>query len=105
MNNPVMVILRWGGDAEAALESYEQAVLTWRERSGAHAQEPVEVIAGRSDRGGLVVVNLFAHEEDHHAFHRVGALLSDAGHETPEVERVEVMVHRPRSGADETTDR
>ena len=91
MNNPVMVILRWSDDPEAALERYEQALATWRERTGGRAREPVRVIAGRTDRGGLVVVNLFASEEDHHAFHGVGELLSDAGHVTPEVERVEVM--------------
>ena len=91
MNNPVMVILRWSDDAEAALERYEQALATWRERFGGHAREPAQVIAGRSDRGGLVVVNLFASEEDHHAFHGIGGLLSDAGYATPEVERVEVM--------------
>jgi hypothetical protein len=91
MNNPVMVILRWSDDPDVALERYEQAVATWRERFGDRAREPERVIAGRSDRGGLVVVNLFDAEEDHHAFHGVGELLSDAGHATPEVERVEVM--------------
>ena len=96
MNNPVMVILRWHDDPEAALERYEQAVATWRERSGGHAREPARVIAGRSDRGGLVVVNLFASEQDHHALHAVRDLLSDAGHATPEIERVEVMIQEPR---------
>ncbi|MGH8983089.1 MAG: hypothetical protein ACRDY6_04350 [Acidimicrobiia bacterium] len=104
MTNPVMVILRWSDDPEAALERYEQAVATWRERSGGHARGPARVMAGRSDRGGLVVVNVFASEQDHHAFHGVGELLSDAGYATPEVERVAVIAQWPPSDADEMTD-
>jgi hypothetical protein len=99
MNYPLMVILRWRDEPEAALEKYEQALATWRERLGSHARDPARVIAGRSDRGGLVVVNLFASEQDHHAFHGVRELLSDAGHATPEVERAEVVADWPRSDA------
>lgn len=99
MNNPVMVILRWRDDPEAALERYAQALATWRERFGGHARDPARVIAGRSEHGGLVVVTLFASEQDHHAFHGVRELLSDAGHATPEVERVEVVADWPGSAA------
>jgi hypothetical protein len=95
MNNPVMVILRWRDEPEAALERYEQAVAAWRERLGGDARDPARVIAGRSDRGGLVVVNLFASEQDHHAFHGLRELLAEAGHATPEVERVEVVTGWP----------
>jgi hypothetical protein len=97
VNDPFMVILRWRDEPEAALERYKQALATWRERFGGHTQDPARVIAGRSDRGDLVVVNLFASEQDHHAFHGVRELLSDAGHATPEVERVEVVADWPRS--------
>jgi hypothetical protein len=101
MNSPVMVILRWSDDAEAARANYERAVATWRERTGGRARRPAQVMAGQSERGGFVVVNLFASEEDHHAFHGIRELFSDGGQATPEIERIEVSSIWPRDATRE----
>jgi hypothetical protein len=88
MSESVMVILHWDEDPASALGRYERAVAAWRERFGERSSEPARALAGRSDRGGLVVVNVFATDEEHHAFHSLGDLLEEVGLPRPDVERV-----------------
>lgn len=92
MGKPVMGILHWDGDPNTTLEGYERAVAAWRAKFPDQS-EPVHAIAGRSERGGLVVVNVFRTNQDHLAFGRnMGAPLAAVGLPTPEVEHV--SVHR-----------
>src|SRR5881628_1938744 len=70
MTEPVAAILHWDADEDAALERYERAVTAWREKFSGQSAGPLHAIAGRSERGGLVVVNVFPTDEDHLAFGR-----------------------------------
>jgi hypothetical protein len=91
MSKPVMAILHWEADPGTALERYEQAVTAWREKFGGPTSGPLHAIAGRSERGGLVVVNVFRTNEDHLAFGRnMGDPLTAVGLPTPDVEHVSV---------------
>jgi hypothetical protein len=91
MSQSVMAILRWDTDADTALERYERAVEAWRERFGDQSSGPAYAIAGRSERGGLVVVNVFPTDGDHLAFGRnMGDPLEAVGLPTPEVEHLSV---------------
>jgi hypothetical protein len=90
MSESVMVILHWDEDPETALERYERAFAAWRERFGERSSGPAHALAGHSDRGGLVVVNVFATDEDHHAFHSLSDLLEEVGLARPDVERVAI---------------
>ena len=91
MSKPVMAILRWDADPDVALERYERAVAAWREMFGHHSSGPLYAIAGRSERGGLVVVNVFPTNGDHLAFGRnMGDPLAAVGLPTPDVEHVSV---------------
>ena len=91
MSEPVMAILRWDADPDAALERYERAVTSWRETFGGPSSGPLHAIAGRSERGGLVVVNVFRTNEDHLAFGRnMGDPLTAVGLPTPDIEHVSV---------------
>ena len=91
MSKPVMAILRWDTDPDTALERYERAVEAWRERFGDQSSGPVYAIAGRGERGGLVVVNVFPTDGDHLAFGRnMGDPLAAVGLPTPDVEHVSV---------------
>jgi hypothetical protein len=101
MSQAVMLILRWDEEPETALERYERAVAAWRQRFGERSSEPAHALAGRSDRGGLVVVNVFETDEDHHAFHSLGDLLKDVGLARPDVERVAIERGWPERGGGE----
>jgi hypothetical protein len=91
MSEPVAAILHWDADEDAALERYERAVTAWREKFSGQSAGPLHAIAGRSERGGLVVVNVFPTNEDHLAFGRnMGDLLAAVGLPTPDVEHVSV---------------
>ena len=91
MSEPVLAILHWDADQDSALERYERAVNDWREKYGANSSEPLYAIAGRSERGGLVVVNVFRTDEDHLAFGRnMGDPLAGVGLPTPDIEHVSV---------------
>jgi hypothetical protein len=91
MSGPVAAILHWDADADTALERYERAVTTWREKFSGQSAGPLHAIAGRSERGGLVVVNVFPTNEDHLAFGRnMGDPLAAVGLPTPDVEHVSV---------------
>jgi hypothetical protein len=91
MSESVMAILHWDADQGTALERYERAVTAWRETFGGHSSGPLYAIAGRSERGGLVVVNVFRTDEDHLAFGRnMGGPLEAVGLPTPDVEHVSV---------------
>jgi hypothetical protein len=93
MNEQVMAILRWDADPDAALERYERAIAAWRLNFGGQSSGPLHAIAGRSERGGLVVVNVFRTNEDHLAFGRnMGDPLAAVDLPTPDVEHV--SVHR-----------
>jgi hypothetical protein len=86
-----MAILHWEADPDTALERYEKAVAAWRETFGGHSSGPLHAIAGRSERGGLVVVNVFRTNEDHLAFGRnIGDPLAAVSLPTPDVEHVSV---------------
>jgi hypothetical protein len=102
MSEAIMAILRWDADPDAALERYERAVSAWRETFGGPSSGPLHAIAGRSERGGFVVVNVFRTDEDHLAFGRnIGDPLAAVGLRTPDVEHVSVG----RLGWPEITDR
>ena len=91
MSEPVAAILHWNADQDSALERYERAVTAWREKFGGKSSGPLHAIAGRSERGGLVVVNVFRTNEDHLAFGRnMGDPLTAVGLPTPDVEHVSV---------------
>jgi len=91
MSKPVMAVLRWDGDPDTTLELYERAVALWHARFGGHTSGPLHAIAGRSERGGLVVVNIFPTNRDHLAFGRnMGDPLAAVGLPTPDVEHVAV---------------
>ena len=91
MGKPVMAILHWEENPETALERYERAVAAWRKTVGEHSSQPLHAIAGRSERGGLVVVNVFPTNGDHLAFGRnMGDPLTAVGLPTPDVEHVSV---------------
>jgi hypothetical protein len=93
MSEAVMAILHWEADPDTALERYETAVAMWRETFGDLSAGPLHAIAGRSERGGLVVVNVFPTDGDHLAFGRnMGDPLTAVGLPTPDVEHV--SVHR-----------
>ena len=93
MREQVMAILHWDEDPDTALERYERAVAAWRETFGDLSSGPLNAIAGRSERGGLVVVNVFPTDGDHLAFGRnMGDPLTAVGLPTPDVEHV--SVHR-----------
>ena len=101
MSKEVLAILHWDADQDAALERYERAVTAWREKFGGKSAGPLHAIAGRSERGGLVVVNLFQSNEDHLAFGRnMGEPLAAVDLPTPDVEHVSVR----RLGWPETGD-
>jgi hypothetical protein len=90
MAKAVMAILHWDGDPVMALQAYERAVADWRARFPDRS-EPEYAIAGRSEHGGLVVVNVFQTNQDHLAFGRaMGEPLAAVGLSTPEVEHVSV---------------
>ena len=107
MSKPVMAILHWEADPDTALERYEleryeRAVAAWRETFGDLSSGPLHAIAGRSERGGLVVVNVFPTNGDHLAFGRnMGDPLTAVGLPTPDVEHVSVR----RLGWPESVDR
>jgi hypothetical protein len=89
MIKPVMAILHWEADRDTALERYERAVAAWRQTFGDLSSGPLHAIAGRSERGGLVVVNVFRSNEDHLAFGRnMGDPLAAVDLPTPAVEHV-----------------
>ena len=91
MNEPVLAILHWDTDQDSALERYERAVTAWREKFGGKSSGPLHAIAGRSERGGLVVVNVFRTNEDHLAFGRnMGDPLAAVDLPTPDIEHVSV---------------
>ena len=91
MSESVMAILRWDADPDSALERYERAVAAWRETFGNDSSGPLHAIAGRSERGGLVVVNVFPTNGDHLVFGRnMGDPLAAVGLPTPDVEHVSV---------------
>ena len=91
MSDTVMAILRWDTDPDTTLERYETAVEAWRETFGDQSSGPVYAIAGQSERGGLVVVNVFPTDGDHLAFGRnVGDPLAAVGLPTPDVEHLSV---------------
>jgi hypothetical protein len=93
MSEPVLAILHWDADQDSALERYERAVTAWRETYGRESPCPLHAIAGRSERGGLVVVNVFRTDEDHLAFGRnMGDPLASVDLPTPDIEHV--SVHR-----------
>ena len=102
MSHPVMAILHWEADPDISLERYEKAVAAWRETFGGRSSGPLHAIAGRSERGGLVVVNVFRTNEDHLAFGRnMGDPLAAVDLPTPAVEHVSVR----RLGWPEIADR
>jgi hypothetical protein len=87
VDEPVIVILRWEGDPDRVLPRYEKAVDIWRERFASRG--PAQTFAGASERGGVVVVNVFAHDQDHLMFGRnMGDPLAAVGLPTPSIEHI-----------------
>jgi hypothetical protein len=64
MAEPVMVIIRFAGDVDEVLPRWEQAVKLWQEQFGSEYRLPATVVA-EGESGGLVVVNVFATDQDH----------------------------------------
>ena len=64
MAEPVMVILRFAGAVEEVLPRWEQAVKLWQEQFGSEYRLPATVVA-EGENGELVVVNVFATDQDH----------------------------------------
>ena len=89
MSEPVMVVLRFAGDARELLPKWERAVELWHDRYPAY-RLPASVVA-EGEHGGLVVVNVFASDDDHVNFgQKMGTPLREAGLETPELEHLAV---------------
>ncbi len=64
MTEPAMVIIRFAGDADEVLPRWEQAVRLWQEEFGSTYKLPATVVAA-GENGELVVVNVFATDQDH----------------------------------------
>ena len=64
MAEPVMVILRFAGDVEEVRPRWEQAVKLWQEQFGSEYRLPATIVA-EGENGELVVVNVFATDQDH----------------------------------------
>ena len=99
MNDPVMVILRWRTEEapDRVLGRYSRAADLWRELHPQYVG-PVQTFAGRVG-DDLVVVNVFATDDDHLQFGRnMGRPLEEAGLPTPEIEHVRLFDLGEREG-------
>ena len=79
MAGPVMVMIRFAGDVADVLPRWEQAVKLWYEQFGSEYRLPATVVA-EGENGELVVVNVFATNQDHLNFgQNMGGPMTAAG--------------------------
>ena len=88
---PVMVTIRFSGDADDLFPKWERAVELWKREFGDRFAAPDTVVA-KGERGGLVIVNVFPDDEAHTNFGRnLGGPLEAVGLSGPELEHLEVL--------------
>jgi hypothetical protein len=68
MADEMMVLLRFGGDADDLLPRYLGAVKRWREDDATKNFSPPLMAAHMKTQDGLLVMNLWANDEDHKNF-------------------------------------
>ena len=68
MADEMMVLLRFGGDADDLLPRYLGAVKRWREDDATKNFSPPLMAAHMKTEDGLLVMNLWASDEDHRNF-------------------------------------
>jgi hypothetical protein len=83
-----VVILRFDGAASDIVARWRRALELWKERYPDFAP-PSPSFIGESERGGVVVVNVFGTDQDHLNFgQKMGEPLAKAGLPTPSIEHV-----------------
>ena len=88
---PVMVTIRFSGDADDLFPKWERAVELWKREFGDRFAAPDTVVA-KGEKGGLVIVNVFPDDEAHTNFGRnLGGPLEAVGLSRPELEHLEVL--------------
>jgi hypothetical protein len=88
MNDQVAVILRFDGAASDIVPRWRRAVEFWKERYPDFLP-PSPSFVGESERGEVVVVNVFATDQDHLNFgQKMGEPLAKAGLPTPDIEHL-----------------
>ena len=87
MADEMMVLLRFGGDADDLLPRYLGAVKRWREDDATKNFSPPLMAAHMKTEDGLLVMNLWANDEDHKNFGlKMGPSLEAEGLTRPWVE-------------------
>jgi heme-degrading monooxygenase HmoA len=69
VSNPIAVILRFSGDPDDLLQSFEQARKSWTEAQGNGYNPPIFFATCKADEG-IVLVTGWEAEEDHKAFRK-----------------------------------
>jgi hypothetical protein len=91
MQAAMMVLIRFGGNADDLLPRYLGAVKRWREDETTKDFAPPLMAAHMKTEDGLLVMNLWASDEDHKNFGlRVGPHLEAEGLTRPWVEHFPV---------------
>jgi hypothetical protein len=87
MADEMMVLLRFGGDADDLLPRYLGAVKRWREDEATKDFSPPLMAAHMKTVDGLLVMNLWANDDDHKDFGlKMGPSLEAEGLTRPWVE-------------------
>ena len=87
---PLMVTIRFEGDAEELFPKWQRAVELWKEEFGDRGETPSTVVA-EGEHGGLVIVNVFSSDEAHKAFGRdIGGPMGTVGLSGPQLEHLNV---------------
>jgi hypothetical protein len=88
MGEQVAVILRFEGAPTDIVPRWRRAVELWKERYPEFAP-PSQSFVGESEQSGVVVVNVFATDQDHLNFgQKMGEPLAKAGLPTPNIEHL-----------------
>jgi hypothetical protein len=83
----MMVLIRFGGDADDLLPRYLNVVKRWREDEATKHHSPPLMAAHMKTEDGLLVMNLFATDEDHKNFgEKLGPHLEAEGITRPWIE-------------------
>jgi hypothetical protein len=91
MADEMMVVIRFGGSADELLPRYLGAVKRWREDEATKHFAPPLMAVHMKTEDGLLVMNLWANDEDHRNFGlKVGPHLQAEGITRPWVEHFPV---------------